>query len=145
MFNNSLSGATPMDWAESRIQNRVADFLSMKAKLFRMHTNIDANVRVESKVLMDSQYRLEVELNEALVVIDKAKAGTYNMGDMLKIGLFATRMESHIKKVQELEKGTLVAGTSIPSGTSSTTQKLIIAGVGLWVISKIYRVGRFIL
>ena len=142
MFNSSLSGTTPMDWVESKIQNRVAKFLSMKEKLYRMHTSTDESVRLESRVLMDTQRALEVNLAESLEKIDKAKLGTYNMSDVLSVGLFANSMEKHINKVQALEAQ---QGTITAVKTSSNTQKIVIGLIGLWVVSKIYRVGRFIL
>ena len=123
---------------EARIQARIGEFLSGKAKLLQMQRSPILTIQSKATELLGSQIQLEDALSDDITpMIERAKVGSYSVSDILRGGAFYYQMDSQISDVNDLwgqYKGLAPQGAGILSGW--TIPVLLAAGVFFYVSRK---------
>lgn len=129
---------SPVDRIESEIQSYVAAFLSKKKILLQLSNSIHYDIRTEAAVLLDTQKRLEIELNDALDQIEIMKKGAFTYSSIISLGSFVKHLKKHMDNVKDLEKKasgrTAVAPAHVPGlpgGALDTFKKFFLSPIGL--------------
>ena len=88
---------------EARIQARIGEFLGGKAKLLEMQRSSILTIQSKATELLGSQIQLEDALSNTITpMIERAKAGSYSVSDILQGGAFYYQMDSQISDVGDI-------------------------------------------
>jgi len=126
----ALGALNPVELVEGEIQKYVGKFLSKKSILNVLRTSEQLNIRSQAENLYLAQTSLERELKAVLMMIDRMKSGSYNMGEVVQAGSFAFNLYQHTKDVDELQRRAAQSG-AIPSLFPAGNAMMIMAGLGV--------------
>ena len=133
-----LGDLSPIDTIESEIQSYVALFLSKKKILLQLSRSLHYDIRTEALNLLETQRRLELELKDALDLIDRMKEGAWTFSSINTLGSFVKHLKRHMDDVKELEKKassrTSIAPADVPgiqSGMLNTFKNFFTSPIGL--------------
>lgn len=110
----ALGQLSPVLTVEAKIQERVAKFLAMKSVIAKLMKHSSLTISSRASGLLNIQYQLETELQQALAVVERMKKdGIPSFSNLAYLGNFAYSLESHIGAVQALEKNAALPGAGL--------------------------------
>lgn len=135
---------SPIEMARARLQEQIGNFLSGRAKLMRLTSNLSLQISGQARGLYAVQEQLEMQLqNEMYPKIQAISAGTWDMSDVIKLTGFTSLLLSQINNVRKLE---MQAGGVTPSVFDDINMTTVAIGgiivLGLGIMSGVLFGGR---
>lgn len=116
-----------------KLQSMVGKFLQMKEDLVKLQKSSDVVIKGEAEVLMQDQDKYQAQMDKITENINRIKAGTWTIEDIIAVAPFFYNIDKHNKNVEALKQD---ASGTIPETKMTWMVPGAIVALGLFLFSR---------
>lgn len=119
----ALGALNPIEEARAKLQEKIADFLAARARLSRLMSSPNLQVKGQAQGLYAVQTQLESKLqNEMYPKLQSVQTGAWSISDVISLGAFTGQIITQLNNVHKLEQQAGVVPVS--SGVEFSTMAI---------------------